>query len=520
MDLNGGGNIARRERRRSAWPAIEGRIFDVAVVGGGINGASAYHELGRRGCSAVLLEKGDFASGTSQASAMMVWGGLLYLRHWDLTTVRRLCAARDRMIDEQRGWVRPTRYRYMPQPGARHRGWVLHAGLHFYWLFGGGRRERPRRERSWPEQAFLRRDRLTESFVFEDASLGPSDARFVLRWVLSGHGEARVPLNYCGLEGGGYDHRARCWRLEVHDAILDRPATIRARCVVNAAGVWTDEVNRCFGRRTPYRHVLSKGVSIGLRRDPRLTDPLVFDTEQNGDSMVLIPWGPIALWGSTETVVDRPEAGFGATPEDVRSLLEELNRNLSTPVGPADIVSVRTGVRPLAARHGHAPGAYTLGISRRPRVHLDEQTPWVSVYGGKITDCIVLAEEVAGAVERVLGRPRAGDAPRNGPALGAPDGGPGEPVLEAFPGLREPVPGALWCAEHEMCWTLEDHLRRRTNIAQWLPRGGLGTDAEHEPALLGLAAAFADGNGSSPRQQVERYKASVRVQFDDVVAGC
>ena len=145
----------QRERRASAWAGVEGRIFDAAVIGGGINGASAFCELARRGHSVVLLEKGDFAGGTSQASSMMVWGGLLYLKQLDFGLVRRMCYARDRMIDQEHAWVRARRYRYMPKPDAPMRGWQANAVLHFYWLLGGGRRMRPRQERSWPEQAFL-----------------------------------------------------------------------------------------------------------------------------------------------------------------------------------------------------------------------------------------------------------------------------------------------------------------------------------------------------------------------------
>ncbi len=495
-------------------------MFDVAVVGGGINGASVFHEVGRRGHSVVLLEKGDFASGTSQASAMMVWGGLLYLRRWNLRTVLRLSVARDRMIKEQGDWVVPRRYRYIPGVVGPGKGCAMLAALHFYWLLSGGRRERPRRERCYPEQAFLRPERVADSFIYEDAALWPSDARFVLRWVLDGCSDTRVPLNYCALEGGGFDRSSRCWSLEVREGLLEHSAVIRARCVVNAAGVWTDAVNDRFGRRTPYQHMLSKGVSIGLRRDHRLTDPLVFNTERDRDSMVLIPWGPVALWGSTETGVDRPEAGFVASAGDVRVLLGELNRNLKVPVGPEDIVSIRAGVRPLAVRRGHAPGAHTLGIPRRPRVHLDERDPWVSVYGGKITDCVVLAEEIGRVLRRVLGGPPRGGHGRFRARCEPPEVGARDTLLDIFPGLSEPVPAAPWCAKHEMCWTLEDYLRRRTNIAQWVPRGGLGAHGEHEGSLLGLAGVFGEGSERSAAMQVEEYKATVREQFDGVVTRC
>ena len=506
--MHASGSIAQRECRRRVWPSIEQQVFDVAVIGGGINGASVFHELGRRGYSAVLLEKGDFASGTSQTSAMMIWGGLLYLRHWDLRTVFRLCRARERLLKEHGDWVRPALYRYLPDSAGSQPNLLISAAMHFYWLCGGGRRQHPRREAIFPEQSFLRSERFTESFIYEDAALGHSDARFVLRWVLDGRCPTHVPLNYCALEGGEYDRSNRCWRLDVNDSLLDHSTTLRARCVVNAAGVWTDAINERFGRRTPYRHVLSKGVSIGLRRDPRLTIPLVFNTQHTRDSMVLIPWGPISLWGSTETQVNHPEAGFRVNSGDVRALLSELNRNLVVPVGPEDIVSIRSGVRPLAVHLDHESRTHTLGIARRSRIHRDEHEPWISVYGGKLTDCLTLAAEIGRLLERELGRkhrvaPSATDSP--------------EPAFQFFPQLDTPVPTPQWCAENEMCWTLDDYLRRRTNIAQWIPRAGLGAFDEHEQALLDIATAF--GDCDSAAAQLEQYKSKVREHFDKVLAG-
>ena len=142
------------EHRRVQWNALENNVFEVAVIGGGINGVCLYHDLCRRGFSVLLVDKGDFACGTSQASAMMIWGGVLYLRNWDLLTVRRLCRSRDRMLREMSEWIKPRRFRYIPVHGRRHAG-LARAALDFYWLLGGCRRLRPRHESDFPERAFL-----------------------------------------------------------------------------------------------------------------------------------------------------------------------------------------------------------------------------------------------------------------------------------------------------------------------------------------------------------------------------
>jgi len=100
--------------RTAHWQTAGDEVFDVLVLGGGITGASLYAELCRQGWRTLLIDKGDFASGTSQSSGMMVWGGLLYLRAGDVLTVLRLSRSRDRMIEEPDGWTTPTSFHYIP----------------------------------------------------------------------------------------------------------------------------------------------------------------------------------------------------------------------------------------------------------------------------------------------------------------------------------------------------------------------------------------------------------------------
>ena len=100
--------------RSAHWQTAGEEVFDVLIIGGGITGASLYGELCRHGWRTLLLDKGDFASGTSQSSGMMVWGGLLYLRAGDVFTVLRLSRSRDRMIEELDGWTAPASFHYIP----------------------------------------------------------------------------------------------------------------------------------------------------------------------------------------------------------------------------------------------------------------------------------------------------------------------------------------------------------------------------------------------------------------------
>lgn len=498
------------EHRHIQWNALEHNVFDVAVIGGGINGVCVYHHLCKQGFSVLLVDKGDFAGGTSQASAMMIWGGLLYLRHWDLLTVRRLCTSRDRMLHEMSEWIKPRRFRYIPGNGRR-RSALVHAALHFYWLLGGCRRLRPRRESDFSERAFLTQHGYDPSITYEEAFVEPSDARFVLHWLLPYQNGAQTALNYCSLEGGAFDRTSRQWHLDLSDSLIDKHGCVRSRWVINAAGVWTDGINDRFGLASPFRHVLSKGVFIALKRDPRHQVPLLFDTRHNGDGMSLIPWGPVSLWGPTETVAHTAERGFTVQPEDVQTLLKELNRHLANAVGPEDIVSLRCGIRPLAVDRSHSDGCNSLSLSRRHRIHRDAHVPWISVYGGKLTNCVPLAREVVGLLEQAI-------APRHAatsmPRCDVPD-----PHWDSFPHLHEPIPSARWCADWEMCWTLEDYLRRRTNVSQWVARGGLGRHDEHVPHLIGLAKWFC-ADDDVARKTVMDYRRKITDTFDRILAVC
>jgi glycerol-3-phosphate dehydrogenase len=486
--------------------------FDVAIIGGGINGACLYHHLARAGFRTLLVDQGDFACGTSQASAMMIWGGLLYLQNFRIPTVYKFCASRERMIREMKEWVEPCEFRYVPNGGRYGRGALVRAALELYWLLGLCRRARPRAEVDFPEQAFLAGREAKKSLVYEEAVVRPSDASFVCRWILPHRNEDHVPLNYCRLDGGAYDRVTGRWRLELADVLGEKEFTARARLIVNAAGVWTDKVNYKFQIRSPFRHILSKGVFIGLERPSELRTPLIFDIRSGTDCMALIPWGPAALWGPTETFVENLEEGFAIQPYDVHYLLEELNRHLASKSGPSDIISLRSGVRPLAVPCNYRLKGGTLALSRRTEIHQDRGTPWISIYGGKITGCVEVAVSLTARIKA-----RVGLSNRTSSQA---ESGPVTPEWEYFPGLGDKVPTAARSAEREMCFRLEDYLRRRTNISQWVPRGGLGRENENMPHLERLAKLFPGRGSSNPASAVAAYRQQVERDLDAVVSSC
>jgi glycerol-3-phosphate dehydrogenase len=483
--------------------------FDAAIIGGGVGGACLYHHLCARGHRVLLLDRGDFACGSSQSSGMLVWGGLLYLRNFDLAAVFRFSRARDALIETQRDWVRPKTMRYIPADRGGPARQVVLAGLYLYWLMGLFHRRAPAQEKNFAEQKLIRHQAGRHALVYEEGALEHSDARFVLHWIMPHQSPEQVPLNYCAVAGGEYAKSDGLWRLRLEDMLTGHEFAARARTVINCAGPWVDEVNRLFGIRTPCRHLFSKGVYIGLRRPQAHQALLVFEMGRHGDVLTYMPWGPVSLWGPTETRIEDLEQ-YRADPADLAFLIEHANRNLDSAISRDDIVSLRCGVRPLVVPNSFARDVYPLEIPRNHRIVVDRHRPWVSFFGGKLTNCV----DIAAAIYARLPRDRLAPPRMNGVAHGA-----GADVeWTRFPGLDEPVPSARWCARHEFCRTLADYLRRRTNIAQWLPREGLGRHDEHLPEIERIALDLSGGDAACAARQVADYRRSVAENFDQVIA--
>lgn len=477
--------------------------FDVVILGGGVNGACLYDTLCRQDYKVLLVDQGDFASGTSQSSGMMIWGGLLYLRNLDLASVFQLSADRDQILRQKADWMKPEMMRYLPTIGTGRARWWVHMGLWLYWMMGAGRRRAPRAEEEFSELEMLRPGLVNGSLAYEEAFLNVSDARFVYRWLRPHQRRGQLALNYCRADGA-YSSADRLWHLDLEERIAGAAISVRARMVVNCAGIWTDQVNAQFGLSTPFRHALSKGVYLGVERDPRHASPLFFDLGEHDDVISFVPWGPVSLWGPTETAIQEIGEGRVAARQDVDFLLDHYARRFRRPLGREDIVSVRCGVRPLVVDKNYRADRYPLDLSRRQEVVVDRERPWITCYGGKMTGCTRMAARASARIAKAV-------AASGEPASGAsvPDSGLDGLEYATFPQLPMPVPSAAWCARHELCCTLDDYLRRRTNIAQWIPRGGFGRNDANAPALGGIALELANGSDALAAQLLDSYRRKV-----------
>jgi len=361
--------------------------FDLAIVGGGVNGCGMARDAAGRGARVVLFEQGDLAQGTSWASTKLIHGGLRYLEHYEFRLVRESLAEREVLWGIAPHIIRPLRF-VLPHHRALRPRWMLGLGLFLYDHLGGRKRLPPtctldlRRD---PAGAPLKPE-FRHAFEYSDAAV--DDARL-------------VALNALDAARRGADIRPRTklvsahrdgelWRLtaQSHDGARQE---VTAKALFNAAGPWVGQVLGLMGANAPARVRLVRGSHIVVRK--------LFDHDrayifQNGDGRVIfaIPYeGDFTLIGTTDRDHDGDAAEVAASEEEITYLCEAVSDYFARPVTPTDVVWTYSGVRPLLD-DGSSPAQEA---TRDYLLHLDAPpggAPLLSAFGGKITTYRRLAE--------------------------------------------------------------------------------------------------------------------------------
>ena len=375
------------------------RPFDVLVVGCGINGAVVSAALAARGCRVAVIDRGDFAGFTSQESSNLVWGGIKYLENFEFPLVWELCASRNRLMRAYPSNVREVRFYSAVERSFRWPPAALLAGSWLYWAMGRGRTRPPRlltRARMRSEEPAISPDRFRGGVEYSDAYLIDNDARFVFSFVRSALNVGATVANYASLVSA--ERRGDFWHVGVRDEIHGTVREVRSRLVVNACGPFVDDVNEMLGVVTPQRHVFSRGVHLVVGRVTDQDRVLTF-FDDTGRLFFVIPMGPRSVIGTTDTRVESPVSQV--TDEDRQFLLDNVNARLdpTRALGREDIIAERCGVRPLVvADDGTTDDGEWLSLSRRHAVVAGDHV--VSIFGGKLTDCLNVGEEVCAEVER------------------------------------------------------------------------------------------------------------------------
>ena len=380
---------------------LPGLELDVLVLGGGINGAVSAAALAARGARVALIDRGDFAGVTSQQTSNLAWGGIKYLETFEFGLVRKLCMARNRLIRAFPSTVQEIRFYTSHARGFRHGRLKLILGAWFYWLIGNCFTRPPRllsKKQIESEEPIIDTSALDGGFEYSDAFLHDNDARFVWGFIRSALDRGCVAANY--VESLGAVREGDFWITRARDAISGNEFQIRSRLVVNACGPYADAVNARDRVATGHRHVFSKGIHILVDRLTPNRRVLTFFAD-DGRLFFVIPMGPKTCIGTTDTQVDKPEVQV--TAEDRKFVLDNINKRLrlAHPIGDADIVAERCGVRPLVVSGSGGGTRDWVQLSRKHVIETDAAKKHITIFGGKLTDCLNVGEEICADVQRL-----------------------------------------------------------------------------------------------------------------------
>ncbi|MCS7284033.1 MAG: glycerol-3-phosphate dehydrogenase/oxidase [Anaerolineae bacterium] len=510
--------------------------FDVLVIGGGITGVAIARDAAMRGFRTALVEKGDFAVGTSSRSTRLVHGGIRYLEYREFRLVFDACTERRILRQIAPRLVRPLAFLFPLYAGQRPPAWKLRLGLLLYDALSLFRNVQMHRWLS-PQEAARREPLiggrgLLGAGRYYDAQV--DDARLTLAMARAAHLHGAVVANYAPVVGlikaGG-----RIVGAQVVDARTGREIEVRARIVVNATGVWTDRIRALDDPQARPMLRPTKGIHLLIPRDRLYTrHALIFTSPRDGRHMFVIPWKDFAFIGTTDTDYEGDLDNPAADRSDVEYLLESVNHLVpGARITESDIISTWAGLRPLIAAPGH-PSAVS-----RTHVIVESPSGLLTITGGKLTTARRMAEELTDWVQRRLAEQgiyaRSGCRTRE-PLEGAqieavemevPDdrvarhltetyGGDARWILgylEENPALGEPiVPGlpyllaeALYAIGHEMALTLSDVLIRRTHVIYEARDGGLS----RARTVAGVMAPRLGWDEAEIERQLADYAAQV-----------
>jgi glycerol-3-phosphate dehydrogenase len=527
------------ETREANLAALASADVDVLVVGGGITGAGVARDAALRGLSVALVERTDWAAGTSSRSSKLIHGGVRYLQQGDLGLVREAAAERGVLRRVAPHLTVPLRV-VLPTYGL-----AMHTKLGLgLWTFervaalpGEERHETWSRTEAIDREPTLDGARLHGAIVYTEYLT--DDARLVLDTVKGAHEAGALCVNH--LEAVAFSAGPVTTEVMLRDTLTGTTWQARGRVVVNAAGPWVDEVRRRAGALAGPRLHLTKGVHLVVARERLPVRHMVAMPAHDRRTVFAVPRGSCTYLGTTDTDYGAPADQPEVTAADADYLLEAANRTfVGPPLTRRDVIGAWAGLRPLLHEEGKRPTE----ISRKDEILTAGATSLVSVAGGKLTTHRRMAERVVDEVGRRLGRESAPCRTDTVPLPGGeltpeellllertlrqrlprlPPGGAERLVqlygagcqrllarVDADPAAAEPVGGQRdvpraeieQVLEEEMALTLEDILERRTRLLPFDTRQGL----DGAEAVAALAAARLGWNAKRTEAELAAYR--------------
>lgn len=497
----------RASGRRGQIARLSEGVFDALVLGGGVSGVAVAHVLTARGYRVALADNRDFASGVSQESSQLIWGGIKYLENGHVGVVNELCRERNELVRDYPTRVAPMRFLYPRLDHDAHGLAALTLGAWLYHAIGRGYDAPPRRLTRDGIAALvpaLKPEGFRGGFEYSDARMIDSDARLTLDLLFDAMDAGLTACNYLELTDIGDGDATGARRLTFADAapalVGDKnKVEVRARWVVNACGVWADEVNARFGLNPPHRHVFSKGIHITIPPVETGGRALtLLDRERR--PFFVIPWGAATLVGTTDTAFDGPPRRVYAEPDEINFLRRELESRFRLTVTDEMILGTKAGLRPLVApaRRGMSKTGGRedfLALARGHKIWSDPRAAFTAAWGGKYTSCFAMAREIADTIRvRPSGEPRrvAATFPAarlTDDVLAGEASAAGENASDA-----DAARALAHACRLEMVVALEDILRRRTNLSLKVANNGRGAHHEHDAALQRIEEAIRDSD--------------------------
>ncbi len=560
------------EERAAAIETLKTKELDILVIGGGIVGTGSALDAATRGLRVGMVEARDWASGTSSRSSKLVHGGIRYLEQLDFRLVREALIERGLLLQRiAPHLVKPVRFLY-PLTKPIYERLYIGAGMLLYDLFSytGGRPPGVPHHRHLTRSQVMRAipslksDAFTGGLTYYDAQV--DDARYVANLARTAsfygaHVASRVRVE------GFLKVGERVVGVKAHDLETGELFEIKARQVVNATGVWTDDTQAMVGERGQFKVRASKGVHLVVPRD-RFQSKLGLLLRTEKSVLFVIPWGRHWLIGTTDTDWDLDKAHPAATAADIDYILEKVNEVLAVPLTRDDVEGVYAGLRPLLAGESDQ-------TSKLSREHIVAHSVpgLVVVAGGKWTTYRIMAKDAIDEAVAALDGAYSASITEDISLLGAEGyhaawnkrsklarafgvhrvriehlinryGVMTDELLDlirARPELQEPLPGAddylqaevVYAATHEGALHLDDVLARRTRISieSWdrgvsaapvaaaLMAEALGWDAERTEKEVATWLRRVEAERASQLEPDDASADRVRLEAPDIVSG-
>jgi glycerol-3-phosphate dehydrogenase len=520
--------------------------MDLLVIGGGITGAGIAQDAAARGLKTVLVEKGDFASGTSSRSSKQIHGGLRYLEHFSLGLMKESISERHTLTRLAPGLVRWTPF-LIPYFRGKEKRWRTSLGL---WLYDNlARTPAGLRHRVLNASEILgyapelRRDGLLGGAHFYDCLT--DDARLVLSLALDAQSRGALVCNHVAVEASIREHGKTAGAL-VRDMLSGQSWTIRARQVVVATGPWTDRTLDLLGEAADHERIRpAKGVHIVLPRSRlNLNHVVLIPSVRDRRFLFVIPWYEGIVVGTTDTEYHQAPDEVRPERADVNYILDAMNWSFpEARIAAGDLVCSYAGIRPLI----NVPGKETADVPREYKL-FETEGGVISVAGGKLTTYRRMAKAVVDRVVRrlkstnkdllvmpcwthriPLGHPpedefnpfKQTDLPEDIRNHLIADYGVWTEQVVSFlqsnsslsrrmvPELPYILAEAYYAVTYEKARTLEDILVRRTRVALLDPARGRGCARE----VATLVAAELNWSAEDIERQIELYERAIKTRF-------